>query len=38
MYKLLSQLLGALAVLVSLLFFAYELKRNNDIAVVQSQL
>lgn len=37
MYKLLSQLFGALAVLLSLLFVAYELKRNNDIAVVQSQ-
>lgn len=37
MYKMLSQVLGALAVLVSLSFVAYELKRNNDIAVVQSQ-
>ena len=37
MYKLLSQVLGALAILVSLLLVAYELKRNNDIAVVQSQ-
>ena len=37
MYKLLSQVLGAVAVLVSLLLVAYELKRNNDIAVVQSQ-
>jgi len=37
MYKLLSQILGALAVLVSLSFVAYELKRNNDIAIVQSQ-
>jgi len=37
MYKLLTQVLGALAVLVSLLLVAYELKRNNDIAVVQSQ-
>lgn len=37
MYKLLSQVMGALAVLVSLLLVAYELKRNNDIAIVQSQ-
>ena len=37
MHKLLSQVLGALAVVLSLLFVAYELKRNNDIAVVQSQ-
>lgn len=37
MYKLLSQVLGGLAVLVSLSLVAYELKRNNDIAVVQSQ-
>ena len=37
MSKQLSQVLGALAVLVSLLFVAYELKRNNDISVVQSQ-
>jgi hypothetical protein len=37
MYKLLGQALGALAVLLSLLFVAYELKRNNDIAIVQSQ-
>jgi hypothetical protein len=37
MSKKLSQVLGALAVVLSLLFVAYELKRNNDIAVVQSQ-
>lgn len=37
MYKLLSQVLAALAVLASLLLVAYELKRNNDISVVQSQ-
>ena len=37
MDKQLSQVLGALAVLVSLLFVAYELKRNNDISIVQSQ-
>jgi hypothetical protein len=37
MYKPLSQVLGALAVLMSLLLVAYELKRNNDISVVQSQ-
>ena len=37
MYKLLSQVLGGLAVLVSLSLVAYELNRNNDIAVVQSQ-
>ena len=37
MYKQLGQVLGALAVLVSLLFVAYELKRNNDISIVQSQ-
>jgi len=37
MHKQLGQVLGALAVLVSLLFVAYELKRNNDISVVQSQ-
>jgi len=36
-YKLLSQTLGGLAALASLFFVAYELKRNNDIAVVQSQ-
>ena len=35
--KLLGQALGASAVLLSLLFVAYELKRNNDIAIVQSQ-
>lgn len=37
MYKPLSQVLGGLAALTSLFFVAYELKRNNDIAVVQSQ-
>ena len=37
MDKQLSQVLGALAVLASLLFVAYELKRNNDISIVQSQ-
>lgn len=37
MYKVLSQVLGGLAVLVSLSFVGYELKRNNDLAVVQSQ-
>lgn len=37
MYKWLGQLTAALAAVVSLSFVAYELKRNNDIAVVQSQ-
>lgn len=37
MYKHISQALGALAVLMSLLFVAYELKRNNEISIVQSQ-
>jgi len=37
MNKQQSQVLGALAVLMSLLFVAYELKRNNDISIVQSQ-
>jgi len=37
MKKRLGQILGGLSVLVSLLLVAYELKRNNDIAVVQSQ-
>jgi hypothetical protein len=35
--RLLGQLMGALAALVSLCFVGYELRRNNDIAVVQSQ-
>jgi hypothetical protein len=35
--KVLSQLLGGLAVFASLVFVGYELKRNNDLAVVQSQ-
>lgn len=33
----LGQILGGSAVVVSLLFVAYELRRTNDIAVVQSQ-
>ena len=37
MFKLLSQIFGALAALASLSFVGYEMKRNNDIAVVQSQ-
>ena len=37
MYKVLSQVLGGLTVLVSMGFVGYELKRNNDLAVVQSQ-
>jgi hypothetical protein len=37
MFARLSQILGALAVLASLLFVGYELQRTNDLAVVQSQ-
>ncbi len=37
MFKQISQVLGGLAVLISLLLVAYELKRNNDIRVVESQ-
>jgi hypothetical protein len=37
MFARISQVLGALAVLASLLFVGYELQRNNDLAVVQSQ-
>lgn len=33
----LGQILGGLAVFASLVFVGYELKRNNDLAVVQSQ-
>ena len=33
----LGQVLGGLAVFASLVFVGYELKRNNDLAVVQSQ-
>ena len=36
-FKFLSQLVGGLAVLASLVFVGYELKQNNDLAVVQSQ-
>ena len=36
-FQWLSQTLGGLAVLASLVFVGYELKRNNDLAVVQSQ-
>ncbi len=32
-----TQLLSALAVLASLIFVGYELKKNNDLAIVQSQ-
>lgn len=32
-----AQMLSGLAVLASLLFVGYELKRNNDLAIVQSQ-
>ena len=34
---MLGQLLGGLAVFASLAFVGYELKRNNDLAAVQSQ-
>ena len=36
-FKRISQAIGALAVVVSLVFVGYELQRTNDIAVVQSQ-
>ena len=35
--KFLSQFVGGLAVLASVVFVGYELKQNNDLAVVQSQ-
>ena len=37
LYEFLGKMLGGAAVLASLLFVGYELKRNNDLAVVQSQ-
>jgi hypothetical protein len=37
MFRIISRLLGGLAVFASLVFVGYEIKRNNDLAVVQSQ-